>query len=357
MNFIAMFRALHFKSMSSEELLLELIKIRSESGNEKAIGDYICNRLERSGFVAKKQAVNKATGNFNIYARAGKPKVIFSNHIDTVPVWPEVRKDKGKIFGRGACDNKSQVAAAIIAAEKALCARLTDFGLLFTVQEETDFAGAKKAINFVPECDLMVVGEPTSLKIVRGHNGIFVIELEAWGRSAHGSMPEKGINAIELLIGDLGRLKNADLGEDKILGRNILNIARISGGTADNIVPDRATALLAYRTTVNSGNLLKKIKSLAKSKIKIMADFDPVINNIDGDLIKAIGRKVETARYFTEGSILKRKAKSTIILGAGNIKEAHGPKEFVSAAEYGKLVGIYLNIIEYYNRGKISAKK
>lgn len=342
--------------MSNEKLLLELIKIRSESGNEKAIGDYICHRLGRSGFVLKKQAVNRATGNFNIYAGTGRPKVIFSNHIDTVPGWPGARRDKGKIFGRGACDNKSQAAAAIIAAEEALRAGLTDFGMLFTVQEETDFAGVKKAVDLVPECDLMVVGEPTSLKIIKGHNGILAIELEARGRSAHGSMPEKGINAIELLIGDLGRLKNADLGEDKILGKNILNIARISGGTADNIVPDRATALVAYRTTAGSGSLIKKIKPLVKSKIKILADFEPVINNIDGDLVKAVGRKVETVRYFTEGSILKQKAKSTIIIGAGNIREAHGPKEFVSAKEYNELVGIYSNIIEYYNRGKITAK-
>jgi tripeptide aminopeptidase len=68
--------------MSNEKLLLELIKIRSESGNEKAIGDYICHWLGRSGFVLKKQAVNRAAGNFNIYAGVGRPKVIFSNHID-----------------------------------------------------------------------------------------------------------------------------------------------------------------------------------------------------------------------------------------------------------------------------------
>jgi acetylornithine deacetylase/succinyl-diaminopimelate desuccinylase-like protein len=336
--------------MDNENLLLKLIGIGSESGNEKAIADYIFDRLKRSGFKLKKQPVNKKTGNFNIDARIGNPRVVFCNHIDTVSNPLKIKKEKGKIFGRGACDNKSQVAAAIIAAENAARTGLTNFGLLFTVQEETDFAGAKRSADLGEKFDLIVVGEPTSLKVINGHNGILVIRLTAKGKTAHSATPEKGINAIEILMDDLRELKKCDFGVNNFLGGNILNISGISGGIADNIVPDRAVATLSYRTVVDSEILIKKIRSLVKSKIQILADFDPVINNIDESLLKTIKLKTDTAKYFTEASILKKISKNIMIIGAGSIEQAHGPDEFVSIKEYNKLIDIFFDIIKYYNQ-------
>ena len=334
--------------MKNIKLLQKLIKINSESGCEKEIGEYIFNRLKQVGFTVKKQIVNKKIGNYNVYAYVGKPKVIFSNHIDTVETQLEVKSDTGKIFGRGACDNKSQLAAAILAAEQALNQKLTNFGLLFTVQEETDFAGAKRALKLIPKCELVVIGEPTNLDIIKGHNGILVFELIAKGKIAHGSMPEKGINAIELLMNDLSRLKNINLGFNKILGKNILNIAKISGGIADNVVPDYATALVAYRTVNKSSIMLKKIKKLVKSNIRVTFSFEPVFNDSAEILAKQLGLKTKTARYFTEASILKQKG-SVIIFGAGDIKEAHSKNEYVSIKEFIKLIDIYTNIIKQYN--------
>jgi succinyl-diaminopimelate desuccinylase len=260
----------------------------------------------------------------------------------------EIRSDMDKIYGRGACDNKSQVAAAILAAEKAVDLNLTDFGLLFTVQEETDFSGAKMALKLLPKCELIVIGEPTNLDIVKGHNGILVFELITKGKRAHGSMPEKGVNAIELLMKDLDKIRKTDFGFDRILGKNILNISKISGGIADNVVPDYAIALLAYRTVSKSSIILKKIKRLVKSKINVTMDFEPVANNIAEKLAKTLKLKTKTVRYFTEASILKQKG-NVIILGTGDIKEAHSKNEYVSIKEYAKLIEIYTSIIKCYN--------
>ena len=331
--------------MKNTKLLLDLIRIKSESGNEKEIGEYIFAYLKKLGLTVKKQLVDKKTNNFNIYAYTGKPKVIFSNHMDTVPKQLEIKSDNKYINGRGSCDTKSQVAAAILAAEKALKESLTDFGLLFTVQEETDFSGAKLAINLIPKCDLIVLGEPTNLDIVKGHNGILVFELIAKGRTAHGSMPEKGVNAIELLMEDLNKLRNANLGSDKILGKNILNIAKISGGIADNVVPEYAKALVAYRTVTRSFVILKQIKKLVKSEINITLNFEPVTNIVAENLANKLGLKTKTVKYFTEASILKDKG-NVIILGAGDIKEAHSDNECVLISEYKKLIKIYSDIIE-----------
>lgn len=334
--------------MKNNKLLLDLIKINSESENEIILGEYIFAYLKRLGFSVKKQFVNKKTGNFNIYAYIGKPKIVFSNHMDTVTEQLEVSSDTNKIYGRGSCDNKSQVAAALIASEQAINKNLTDFGLLFTVQEETDFSGAKQALKLFPKCELIVIGEPTNLDIVKGHNGILVFELIAKGKRAHGSMPEKGINAIELLINDLNKLRNTDLGLDKTLGKNILNIAKISGGIADNVVPDYATAMIAYRTVSKSSIILKQIKALVKSKIKIILNFEPVSNDIAEILAEKLKLKTKTVRYFTEASILREKG-NVIIFGAGDIKEAHSKNEYVSIKEYNKLIDIYTKMIESYN--------
>ncbi|MEI6191070.1 MAG: M20/M25/M40 family metallo-hydrolase [bacterium] len=333
--------------MKNNKLLLDLIQINSESGKEKEIGEYIFNYLKQIGLKVEKQFVNKETGNFNVYAYVGKPKVIFSSHIDTVMTQLEVRSDTNKIYGRGACDNKSQIAAAILAAEQALAQNLTNFGLLFTVQEETDFSGAKQALSLLPKCELIVIGEPTNLDIVKGHNGILVLELVAKGKTAHGSVPEKGINAIELLMNDLNAIKNTNFVSDKILGKNILNIAKISGGIADNVVPDYATAVIAFRTVDKSSNILKQIKELAKSKINIIFNFEPVSNDIAENLAKKLNLKTKVVRYFTEASILKAKGK-VIILGAGNIREAHSRNEYVLIREFNKLIDIYTNIIKFY---------
>ncbi len=336
--------------MRNEDLLLDLIKINSESGHEKEIGDFIFNLLTEKGFNVEKQTVDEKVGSFNIFASIGKPKVVFSNHMDTVLPQIEIKEEDGKIYGRGACDTKSQLAATICAADLALKAGLTDFGLAFTVQEEWELLGAKMIVDILPEgVELIVVGEPTELEMVFGHNGIICFELLAHGKTAHGSAPEKGINAIELLMEDLYKIKNADFGTDEILGHNIINIAQISGGIADNVVPDEAKAVVSFRIVSDSVKVIEKIKSLVKSEVKITISFDPFFNIEAKKLAEKIGIKTKTVRYFTEASILRQKG-NPVILGAGDIKEAHSANEFVSVAEYNKLIDIYFDIIKYYNQ-------
>lgn len=335
--------------MRNEDLLLDLIKINSESGNEKEIGEFVFALLEKKGFKVEKQMVDEKTGSFNIFASIGKPKVVFSNHLDTVPPQIEIKEEDGKIYGRGACDTKAQLAAALCATFSAQEKGLTDFGLAYTVQEETDFTGVNKLIKIIPDnIELIVVGEPTELEMVIGHNGFYSFELIAHGKTAHGSMPENGINAIELLIEDIIKVKNIDWEEDKILGKNILNIAQISGGIADNVVPDEARVLFAYRNTISPAKIFEKVKSVVKSEIKVVYDFNSFLTDSAGELAEKIGVKTKTVKYFTEASILRQKG-NPVILGAGSIKEAHSANEFVSITEYNKLIELYLAIIKQYN--------
>src|SRR5258708_5171657 len=123
--------------------LLDWIAIASITGNEGDYGDLLARELARIGLDVERQEL--APGRFNVLARAGRPEVVFCTHLDTVPPWIAPREDREFIHGRGACDAKGQAFAMLAAARTLLAQDETRFGLLFTVGEETDSAGATLA--------------------------------------------------------------------------------------------------------------------------------------------------------------------------------------------------------------------
>lgn len=331
---------------SVEELLIELLKIESVSGNEKAIGEFIVKRLKKN-FEVK---ILKVNNNFNILAVRGSPKIIVSAHIDTVPGKLPIKKDKNFIYGRGSCDTKSQVASGIIAGEKAVSDGLTDFALLFTVEEETDFSGAKVLEKFgLKNVKLCVLGEPTNLKIVNGHKGILTLKLISEGKACHSSIPEKGKNAIDLLVKDLQEIKKLKFPENKELGKNTLSVNQISGGTADNVVPDKAEAIIDVRVTTDSAKILDKIKKSVKSKVVVLNNFNPFFNREVKAIAKLLNSNAVQVTYFTEAGFVSKIA-PTIILGAGSISDAHTINEKVPLSELNRLVQMHYKLIEKFSQ-------
>ena len=327
-----------------ENFLLDLIKISSESGKEKEIGEFIIRRL-KSSFNIRKQ---KIKNNFNILAYVGKPKILFSCHLDVVPGKLKIKKDKRFIHGRGACDTKSQIAASILASEKAIEKGLSNFGLLFTVQEETDFAGAKKVAKLIPNSvNLIVIGEPTNLDIVKGQKGLLTFKIVCRGKAAHGATPKKGVNAIELLMNSLQKLKKIKFEKDKELGENTINIGKISGGTNVNIVPDYAEAIIDIRAAISPVKLVKKMKQELNADLEIINIYEPVFSKRAETLARKLKLKTKTVSYFTEAAFLNKRAE-TIVLGAGSIDDAHSNKEKVKIKDFKKLISIYSNLIKEY---------
>ncbi len=328
--------------MNKEKLLIDLIKINSESGKEKEIGDFICRRLS-SKFKIIKQKINN---NFNIFASVGTPRIILVSHLDTVSGQLDIKQNNDYIYGRGACDNKSQIAASILAAEKALEKGIKDFGLLFTVEEETTLNGVKKALDLIPKSvKLIIVGEPTNLEIVKGQKGLIYLKLICRGKSAHGSMPEKGINAIELLMNELINIKKIKFNEDSVLGKNVINIGKIKGGDYPNVVPDYAEAVIVIRNTIKAEEVINKIKKELNCEIKVETSYDPVLNDDAEKIALKLDLKTRVVPYFTEAYFLNKKAK-TIILGAGLEEDAHSINEKVKITDFEKLIKVYLKILE-----------
>ncbi|MEK6963766.1 MAG: M20/M25/M40 family metallo-hydrolase [Nanoarchaeota archaeon] len=327
------------EKMNTIELAKTLIQIPSESGQEQKIGRILVERLKKN-FDVRTQPVGDR---FNVLATKGKPQLILTTHIDTVPKQLEIKEDKEWLYGRGACDTKGLMAAMICAAEQAVQEGITNFGLLFDVGEETDFAGVKKATTLVNP-NYVIVGEPTAFTMRIGQKGLLGFKLSCKGVSAPGATPEKGISAIERLIDNLERIRKIPLPNDEKLGESKLNIGMIQGGSAVNVVPDYAEATVEVRTTESNKTFLKKIRNeLRFADIEITCNFDSVLLQ-DLKWTEAFNLNPTISKGFNELYFWSQKSKA-IVFGPGDYAYAHGDQEKIRKKDILKGQKIYLDMI------------
>jgi len=243
--------------------LLDLLAIPSYSAKEKEVTGRIASEMHRLGFDEV-----RIDGLGNVIGRIGVgPRLVaFDAHVDTVyagdraqwsfdPFKPRVTE--GKVWGRGAADQKGGLASMVYAGRIMKQLGLgRDFTLLFigSVQEEDCEGLAWKYLveeeKIRPE--LVVLTEPTSLNIYRGHRGRMEIEIEVRGRSCHGSAPERGDNAAykaARLALEIEKL-NEKLAVDVFLGKGSVAVTEIvSGSPSLCAVPDTARLHLDRRLT------------------------------------------------------------------------------------------------------------
>ncbi len=160
-------------------LTRQLVDIQSVTGNEGRVGRFLLEYLRKEGWDCLSQEVSP--GRYNVLARCGRPAVLLTTHIDTVPPFFPSSENEHWISGRGSCDAKG-IAAAMICAGTALReSGVVDFGLLFVVGEETDSDGARKALELDLDCSFLIDGEPTDNHLAEGHKGVLWLRLLASG--------------------------------------------------------------------------------------------------------------------------------------------------------------------------------
>jgi succinyl-diaminopimelate desuccinylase len=189
--------------------------------------------------------------------RGDEPALCLTGHLDTVPLggadWArdplEAEIDGDRLYGRGASDMKGGTAAIVVAAERvaALGRGRGGLELVLTAAEETGCLGALALANdggALGRAGAMLVAEPTTNEPCVAHKGVVWLDLVARGRTAHGSMPHLGDNAIHKLARAITRLEGFrfDARPHDLLGDPTLNIGTASGGININSVPDRASA-------------------------------------------------------------------------------------------------------------------
>ncbi|KAE9971519.1 hypothetical protein EG328_005526 [Venturia inaequalis] len=271
--------------VTSNELLSlhrKLIEIESISGNEKPVGEWLKGYLEAKNLTVELQEVEE--GRYNVFAYPGterKTKVLVSSHIDTVPpYWSYERKTTDgvdEIWGRGSVDAKACVASQIIAVLDLLESGKHNLpsdalSLLFVIGEEVGgegmrFFSDRKPTNY----SAIVFGEPTEGKLVAGHKGMIGVKLNITGKAAHSGYPWLGISANNVLVQALSivlALEKDDLPGSKKFGKTTVNIGRVSGGLAANVVAESSKADIAIRIAGGSPEEINKIITKALQPLK-----------------------------------------------------------------------------------------
>ena len=312
--------------MNAFELTKQLMSIGSITGTEGEVGEFLSSYLGNLGYKVERQ--NVTPDRFNVLAFAGDARVVMCTHIDTVPPTLPVREDNEFLYGRGACDTKGIIAAMLEAGERLRRAGITNFGYLFVVGEETDSAGAKAANTLQWNSQYVVVGEPTQNQLARAQKGAVMVNLTVDGRAAHSGYPELGVSAIENLWRVLEEGRNADWGNDPVLGKGTFNIGVFQGGERANIVPARATASVMIRTIEPRVQVEEKMRRIAENRatMEVVSGSDPqVMHVVEGFPTTVVSFGSDVPHL---GNMGKR-----LLIGPGSILEAHTAGERIKKTE------------------------
>ncbi len=321
--------------MTPIELTKRLMSIPSVTGSEAEMGEYLMSHLASLKYRVERQDVEP--GRFNVLAfERGDPKVVLCTHIDTVPPALPVREDDDYLYGRGACDTKGIIAAILEAGERLRTAGITNFAYLFVVGEEVNGVGARAANTLKWDSEFVIVGEPTQNLLARAQKGTLNANFRFEGRAAHSGYPEQGTSAIEGLWRVLTDCRDADWGNDPVLGRGTFNIGVFQGGERANIVPAKASASIMIRTIEPGEVIRERLMRLVENRavVQIVSSNDPQIMHVMD------GFPTTVVSFGSDVPYLTRLGKP-LLIGPGSILDAHTANEKISKRELMEGAALY----------------
>lgn len=345
-----------------------LTSIESISGNELAVGKWLVNAFSKQGYSTELQEVAK--DRYNVLAWPGKTrnaKTLITSHIDTVPpYYPyEVHSNDSEtvISGRGSVDAKASVAAQIIATNNLISEKKInpdDVTLLYVVGEEISGDGmrAANALELTPKT--VIFGEPTEGKLASGHKGMLGFYIRAYGKAAHSGYPWLGRSANEVLVRALVALMELgpSLPTSEKYGSTTINLGKIEGGVAANVVAETAYARVAIRIAAGTpeeikAHVVKAVKG-ATEGFKQHEDDDDVVGfewasagyapvDIDHDVP---GFDSFTVNYGTDIPDLDLiEGQKRYLYGPGSILVAHSDHEAITITDLKAAVDGYEKLI------------
>lgn len=348
---------------TSKELLYlhrHLIEIESITENEYEVGKWLASYLESKNFTVEMQEVSPKRFNLLAYTgKTSKTSILVSSHIDTVPpFWPyKHNHTSGIISGRGSVDAKGSVAAQIIAL-LSLQEELppSAVSLLFVVGEETGGDGMRYfSANAPHSYDAVIFGEPTEGKLVCGHKGMLSFTIKVQGKAAHSGYPWLGVSANDVLAEALEKMLKLrqHLPWSEKYGNTTMNIGRVEGGVAANVVAEAAKAQFAVRLAAGTPTVVKGMIVSALQGIKARVEelgggleiewgsegYPPIDINCD---VKGFDKI--TVNYGTDIPNLKGTHKR-YLYGPGSIFVAHSDHEALKFEELERAVVDYKKLI------------
>ena len=338
--------------------------------NEAALGLFVADWLRRAGLDVEIDEVEP--GRPNVIARlrgkGGGPAMLWEGHLDTVQVTGMAapfapRIDNGRLYGRGAVDDKGCLAAFMLALrELARDPPRGDVTFLAAMDEEYGFAGIRHHLARGGSYAMGIAGEPTDLRIVRACKGCVRWHVDLSGRAVHNAKPHEGVDALGLATRLLARFEDEmtrRVTMHPLLGRATLVCTGLQAGEGPNTVPSRAMLRFDYRYLPREAGIevWRHFKSLAESfvaattgaSVTVHAPFidssamdvpeDAAIVALLGDVCCDYG--VDPAPmgvpYGSDATkMVDIGGIPTVVFGPGSIDQAHSINEFVVIADVAK---------------------
>jgi acetylornithine deacetylase len=363
------------------QLTKDIVAINSVSQRSNAeVSDFLEETLKRCAFEVERLEFVDEDGNrkVSLVGKKGEGTDGFGlfSHSDTVPGMEEdwnpfdpVVED-GRLFGRGSCDMKGPLAATIVAGAEVDGAKLgKPLFIVITADEEVGGRGAKQvaaeSVFFNTDGPTHgVIAEPTSLVPVYAHKGGGRIFVTAYGKAGHTST-DRGISANFLIapfLAEMAKLAEVFKTDESFMNRefnpptNGFNMILDDGGCRPNITAGKTVCTLSFRTMPNdhSDDLIAMVTERAKKYgFEVSSNKStPFYTSPDAEIVqaglKATGAaKPGTVPYGSDGATFKDYLQ-LVVLGPGDIAQAHTVGEWIEVAQLKEAVGVYQRMIEMF---------
>jgi acetylornithine deacetylase/succinyl-diaminopimelate desuccinylase family protein len=373
----------HIDTNKTIELLRKFIQIPSISGEEKELANTIqetCNRIGMNSQIDKH-------GNVISFFRWSKPgsTLACNAHMDTVgfgegwsfnPLGGKI--SEGKIYGRGAVDDKGQIVSQIMAAKAIIESKVELSGeliLCHVVEEEVQDVSRKGTVKMIQDgfqADMAINGEPSSLFIQIVCGGMLEVKIATLGKRAHGSSPQYGVNAIKNMCKVIEELDKLKPGYNKYIGYGSIVPGVILGGERSSVVPDLCelkvsrftvpgeTGVMFYNQVLDIIEKLKlKIPSF-NAKVELLYDSNPSIISEESNIVRKMSNALKdvfgseypivfkgTSQHDDADFLTNMAGIPTLIFGGGSNNISHMPDEYISIIELMEATKVYA--LAYYH--------
>ncbi len=361
-----------------KELLARLVSFDTTSHKTNLpLVRFVEDYLAQHGIVCR-LVMNDDGQKTNLFASIGPGVgggVALSGHTDVVPVhgqnWDtdpfELIERDGYLFGRGTSDMKAFLACVLAAVPWLKQRKLSKpIHIVFSHDEEVGCVGVRSLVSLLgsslPRPRIVVVGEPTSMKVVDAHKGPVHWDIEIKGRSAHSSMPALGVNAVAYGGKILGELE--EIGREMARGHkdqrfspehSSLQVTTIAGGQATNIIPAECKIGFGIRVLPGfdvasierrlleffEGACLPEMRAVAPeadirmTKINSVPPFAAHENSDAVSLALQLtgSNKTYAVSYATEAGLFQDSGSQAVVCGPGDIAQAHTANEWIDEAQ------------------------
>jgi acetylornithine deacetylase len=340
-------------------LLSELVSFRSDlvEGDERPLADRLAALLRLRGpdevtVVDVPRAAGEKPASY-VFARFGKPRLLVNAHLDTVPPNAEwtsdpfvPRIDGGRLYALGAADTKGAAAAILAALDESTP---KDTAILFSGDEEFSSVAMRAfvASEHLEGLERAIVCEPTNLRAGTRHRGFLAFDVTVTGPGGHSShadtlpSPVAALSRLGVALDDWARRHRA-LGPPGFTGMCV-NLAKLEGGVAFNVIPaqGRLVASLRPPPDADTASIWAEIEAMVREVVP-EATFRRLRNNQPfatknlaafEALLGDVARAPLDLGFWTEAAILAESGVDAVVLGPGDIAQAHGPDEWVTVDE------------------------